>query len=123
MTNKRTFSDQVRGRLFARVRVRIPFGGLGGHYGGRGSSGSRGGGAAVAAAPSHHGLTMTLVELLDRTDIVTRVWPASSLVTGLRTSKATNGSLRKNKMWKDVRLVVKAGCGDDEVRLALVSSA
>jgi hypothetical protein len=64
---------------------------------------------------------MTLVELLDRNpDIVTRLWPASSLVTGLKASKVTNGILRKSRMWKDVRLVVKAGCGNDEVRLALV---
>jgi hypothetical protein len=97
----------------------MPFGALGGHYGGRGSIFSRGGGASATAAPSRHGLTMTLVELLDHNpDIVTRLWPASSLVTGLKASKAINGILRKSRMWKDVRLVVKSGCGNDEVRLA-----
>ena len=99
----------------------MPSGALGGHYGGNGSGGSRGGGAPAATAPSCRGLKMTLVKLLDHNpDIVTRVWPASSLVTGLKASKATNGILRKSRMWKDVRLVVKAGCGNDEVRLALV---
>ena len=82
---------------------------LGGHYGGSGGGSGGGRGAHGFAA-------MTLLDLLTASkDSITRVWPASRLIAGLKTSKATNKLLREARPWKNLRLTVRVGCSADEV--------